>query len=204
MSGLMTAAATIAAYFLGSFPTSFLMAKAVKGVDIRQHGSGNVGATNTARVVGTLPGLFVLIVDVAKGWVAAGPLVGWGQAAGMGLPPDTAQAVFGLCAVCGHIWSPFLGFQGGKGVATALGVLLGFSPPLGGTAVGIWLATAAATRYVSAASIAAVTATPLVMALTARPFSWVVVSAALCVIIVAKHRANIVRLLHGEEHRIGH
>ena len=203
MSVLAMVATMIAAYFLGSCPTSFLVAKAVKGIDIRQHGSGNAGATNTARVVGKLPGLFVLIVDVGKGWVAAGPLVVWSQAAGLTVPPETARAVFGLCAVCGHIWSPFLGFHGGKGVATALGVLLGLSPALAGLAAAVWIGTAVASRYVSAASIAAVTIVPIVMALTARPFIWVAVSAALCVIIVAKHRANIVRLLHGEEHRLG-
>lgn len=202
MSLILLLVTMVAAYFLGSFPTSFLVAKALKGVDIRRHGSGNAGATNTARVVGKWPGLFVLLVDMAKGWVAAAPLAGWAQVAGLQTDPDTARALFGLCAVCGHIWSPFLGFQGGKGVATALGMLIGLSPVMAGVAGGVWLAVALATRYVSAASIAAVTAVPLVMAVTGRPFSWVGVSAALCVIIVAKHRGNIVRLLRGEERRI--
>ncbi len=203
MSALITVVAAIVAYFLGSFPTSYLIGRAVKGVDIRQHGSGNAGATNVARVVGKWPGLVVLLVDIAKGWVAAGPLVHWAQPAGLTLSPETAQAVFGLCAVCGHIWSPFLNFQGGKGVAPSAGVLLGLSPVLAGVAIAVWAATAAATRYVSVSSIAAVTAVPIVMALTARPLSWVVVSAALCVIVVAKHRTNLVRLLRGEEHRLG-
>lgn len=203
MSLLITVVAAIVAYFLGSFPTSYLVGRVVKGVDIRRHGSGNAGATNVARVVGTLPGLVVLLVDIAKGWAAAGPLVHWAQQAGLTLSPETAQAVFGLCAVCGHIWSPFLNFQGGKGVATSAGVLLGLSPMLAGAAVAVWVAVAAATRYVSVSSVAAVTAVPLIMALTAHPLSWVVVSALLCVIVVAKHRTNLVRLLHGEEHRIG-
>jgi len=200
---LITVVAAIVAYFLGSFPTSYLVGLAVKGVDIRRHGSGNAGATNVARVVGTLPGLIVLFVDIAKGWAAAGPLVHWAHAAGLTLSPETAQAVFGLCAVCGHIWSPFLNFQGGKGVATSAGVLLGLSPALAGAAVAVWVAVAAATRYVSVSSVAAVTAVPLIMALTARPLSWVAVSALLCVLVVAKHRTNLVRLLHGEERKIG-
>lgn len=199
---IMTVAAAIVAYCLGSFPTSYLIGRAVKGVDIREHGSGNAGATNVARVVGTLPGLVVLLVDIAKGWAAAGPLVLWGRQAGVSLSPDTAQAVFGLCAVCGHIWSPFLRFQGGKGVATSAGVLIGLSPALAAIAVAIWGATAIATRYVSVSSIAAVTAMPMVMAMAGRPMSWIIVSALLCVLVVAKHRANLVRLLRGEEHRI--
>lgn len=202
MSVLITVVAALVAYFLGSFPTSFLIGKAVKGVDIREHGSGNAGATNVARVVGKWPGLVVLLVDIAKGWVSAGPLALWGQQAGVSLSPETAQAVFGLCAVCGHIWSPFLNFQGGKGVATSAGVLLGLSPALAAIAVAIWGATAAATRYVSVSSIAAVTAMPLVMAMAGRPMSWIIVSALLCVLVVAKHRTNLVRLLRGEEHRL--
>ncbi|MBI4227135.1 MAG: glycerol-3-phosphate 1-O-acyltransferase PlsY [Candidatus Omnitrophica bacterium] len=200
---ILMLAAMIVAYGLGSCPTGFLVARLIKGIDIRRHGSGNVGATNTARVVGALPGLFVLAVDIAKGWVAAGPLVIWSHAAGLRVPPETAQAVFGLCAVCGHIWSPFLAFRGGKGVATAAGVLVGLSPALAGVAVAVWIAVAAATRYVSVSSIAAVTAVPIVMAITNCPLSWIVVGATLCVIIVAKHRANMVRLLRHEEHRLG-
>ena len=189
----MVVAGAVAAYFLGSFPTSYLVGKALRGIDIRQHGSGNVGATNVYRVVGKLPGLFVLLVDISKGWLAAAWLA----------RSETTQALFGLCAVCGHIWSPFLGFRGGKGVATALGALLGLAPAMAGLAVGIWGVTAMITRYVSVSSIVAVTVVPFAMAVTAKPVAWVAASARLCVIIVAKHRPNLVRLLHREEPRIG-
>lgn len=191
---MLEIAGAVVAFFLGSFPTSFLMGRAVGGIDIREHGSGNAGATNVYRVVGKVPGLIVLVVDIAKGWVAVGPLATW---------TSGPSAIFGLCAVCGHIWSPFLGFRGGKGVATATGVLLGLSPGLAGMAIVVWLATAWFTRYVSVSSMVAVTAVPVVMAVTGRPMSWVLVSAILCVIIVAKHRPNIIRLLHREESRIG-
>lgn len=199
---VVTVASLVAAYALGSFPTSYLVGRWVKGVDIRQHGSGNAGATNVYRVVGKLPGLLVLIVDIAKGWAAA-PLAHAALEAGAAMPPDTLRAVLGVCVVCGHIWSPFLAFHGGKGVASALGVLLGFSPVFAAAAVGIWIATAAVTRYVSVSSIVAVTIVPLLMAVTAQPVAWVAASAFLCVIVTAKHRSNLIRLLRHEEPRLG-
>ncbi len=202
--GLACAACgAVLAYFLGSFPTSYLAGRALKGIDIRQHGSGNVGATNAYRVIGKGPGLFVLVVDLAKGWAAAGPLASHVLRLGAPLPPETIQSLFGLCAVCGHIWSPFLRFRGGKGVATATGVLLALSPVLAGLAVLVWMGVAMITRYVSVSSIVAVTAVPLVMAVTAQPASWVAVSVILCLIIVAKHRPNIDRLRRRQEPRIG-
>src|SRR3989338_1416800 len=200
---IMTLAAIVASFFLGSFPTSYLMGKAIKGIDIRQHGSGNAGATNVYRVVGKLPGLLVLVVDVAKGWVAAGPLAVWGAQAGMTISVESAQAALGVGAVCGHVWSPFLQFRGGKGVATAAGVLLALSPGMAGMAVVIWVGSAWLTRYVSVSSILAVTVVPLVMALMGKPSAWVMAGTAICVIVVFRHRANIGRLLRGEEHHLG-
>ncbi len=196
--------AVLAAYCLGAFPTSYLVARVVTGVDIREHGSGNAGATNVARVVGKVPGLLVLLVDLGKGWVAAAPGASWAVLAGATAPLETMQALCGFCAVCGHIWSPFLEFRGGKGVATTAGMLFGLSPVFGLIALLVWGLTAAITRYVSVSSIVAVIVVPLLMAATARPVSWVTASALLCVIIVAKHRANIVRLLHHQESRLGH
>lgn len=196
-------AAILAAYCLGAFPTSYLVGRAVTGVDIRQHGSGNAGATNVARVVGKVPGLLVLFVDLGKGWVAAAPGAHWAVLAGAPASLETLQALCGLSAVCGHIWSPFLDFRGGKGVATAAGMLFGLSPGFGFAALLVWSLTAAMTRYVSISSIVAVIVVPVLMAATARPVSWVAASALLCVIIVAKHRANIVRLFHQQESRLG-
>lgn len=200
---VLLGASAVVAYGLGAFPTSYLMGRLVRGIDIRQHGSGNAGATNVYRVVGKLPGLGVLLVDIAKGWAAAVPLTAWALQAGIDVPRETVQALLGLCAVCGHVWSPFLGFRGGKGVASALGVLLGLSPLMAGVAVGLWLITAAVTRYVSVSSIVAVTAVPVVMAATARPLPWVAAGVVLCVVIVGKHRANLIRLLRHEEPRLG-
>lgn len=203
MPAVLLVAALIVAYLVGALPTSYLLGKALKGIDIREHGSGNAGATNVARVVGAWPGLVVLLVDIGKGWAAAAPLASWASAAGAAGSRQTLQAVLGFSAVCGHIWSPFLAFQGGKGVATAAGVLFGLDRLAALLAVLVWGATALLTRYVSVSSIAAVMAVPCWLAVTARPASWVLVSVALCLIIVAKHRANLGRLWRHEEHRLG-
>lgn len=199
---ILLGASGIVAYLLGSFPTSYLVGRWLKGIDIRRHGSGNVGATNVTRVVGKLPGFFVLLVDIAKGWAAVDWVAPW--ASGVGIPLATLQPLLGLCAVCGHLWCPFLGFAGGKGVATAAGVLIGLSPGLAILAAAVWTGTALLTRYVSVSSIVAVTVIPIVMAVTHRPLVWVAVSIALCGLIVLRHRANLSRLLRNEEPRIGH
>lgn len=187
----MPLALICAAYLLGSIPTGVLIGK-LKGIDVRKRGSGNVGATNVARVVGKLPGLLVLIVDVAKGWIPAALLP-----AGPSL-----KILLGMAAVAGHIWNPFLQFQGGKGVATALGVLWGLDPrvALGSTAV--WIAAALATRYVSVASSAAALAAPFLMALLGLPTPWILGGIVVSLAIIARHRPNFLRLLHGEEHKI--
>ncbi len=191
-----------AAYLLGSIPTGVLVGRFVKGVDVRQHGSGNVGATNVARVVGKVPGLLVLAVDMVKGWLPVaffGPVaVHWGS----GVSADTARILLGVAAVAGHIWNPFLQFQGGKGVATALGVLFGLDRRIGFGALGVWVGVAVLTRYVSVASVSAAVAAPFLMALLALPTSWILGGIGVGLAIVARHRPNFLRLLHGEEHRM--
>jgi len=181
------------AYLLGAFPTGILMGRLVKGVDVRQHGSGNVGATNVYRVVGKLPGILVLLIDTAKGWFPVAVMAS-----------DGTKIFFGVAAVVGHIWNPFLQFQGGKGVATALGVLLGLDARVAVGAVAVWLLVALATRYVSVASISAAVAAPFVMAFLGLPILWIFGGIAVSLAIIARHRSNILRLLHGEEHRFGH
>ena len=190
-------------YLLGAFPTGILMGRLVKGVDVRQHGSGNVGATNVYRVVGKLPGGLVLMIDAAKGWFPVAVMAGWAASDAGGIPLETIRISFGAAAVAGHIWNPFLQFQGGKGVATALGVLLGLDPRVALATTAVWLLVALTTRYVSVASIAAGVAAPFVMAFLGLPLFWVFGGIAVSLSIIARHRPNILRLLHGEEHRFG-
>ena len=191
------------AYLLGAFPTGILMGRLVKGVDVRQHGSGNVGATNVYRVVGKFPGLLVLVIDTAKGWFPVAVMVSWIGPDGRGLPIETIRIFFGMAAVAGHIWNPFLQFQGGKGVATALGVLLGLDARVVLATTAVWLLLALTTRYVSVASIGAALAAPFVMAFLGLPILWVFGGIAVSLSIIARHRPNILRLLHGEERRFG-
>ncbi len=190
------------AAFLGSIPTGYLLGKVFKGIDVRDHGSGNVGATNVFRVMGKLPGAVALFVDMAKGWVAVGALAGVISEAGAHLSMENLQAWMGVAAVCGHIGSPFLGFRGGKGVATAWGVMLGMDPWMGLIAAVIWGVVAWMTRIVSVSSMVAVVVVPVVMIFSMRPASWVGAGAAICVLVVLRHRANIGRLMRGEEPRM--
>ena len=188
-----------AAYLLGSIPTGVLVGR-LKGVDVRRQGSGNVGATNVARVVGKLPGLFVLLVDVAKGWA---PVAVLSRFALPGQDPAMVRILLGVAAVAGHIWNPFLQFNGGKGVATALGVLFALDVRIGLGALGVFLVAAFTTRYVSVASIAAAMAAPFLMAAFGAPTCWVIGGVVVGIAVIARHRSNILRLMHREEPPIG-
>lgn len=190
------------AVLLGSIPTGLWMGR-LKGVDIRQHGSGNVGATNVYRVVGKLPGVLVLAVDVAKGWAPVAVISPKAVAWGAGISPEAMEILLAMAAVFGHIWNPWLQFRGGRGVATGLGALLGLDPRVGWGAAGVWTATAWFSRYVSVSSIAAAFSAPFLMVILGLPNLWVVGTVAVSLAIIARHRPNILRLLHGEEPRIG-
>ena len=180
-----------AAYLLGSIPTGVLIGK-LKGVDVRRHGSGNVGATNVARVAGKWPGLLVLVVDVAKGWIPVA----------LFSPQESFRIFLGIAAVAGHLWNPFLQFRGGKGVATAFGVLWALDPRVALGSLAVWIAAAALTRYVSVASSAAALAAPFLMTILRLPTLWILGAIAVGLAILARHRPNFLRLLHGEEHKI--
>ncbi len=168
---------------------------------MRRHGSGNVGATNVYRVVGRLPGLLVLAVDMIKGWfpvaVLAASAVRWDPT----LAPDCVAILSGMAAVAGHIFNPFLQFRGGKGVATSLGVLLALSHQLALSAAAVWIIAVFVTRYVSVASIAAALASPFLMFSLGLPTPWVLGGIVVSIAIIARHRENILRLMHGEENR---
>jgi len=179
-------------FLFGSIPFGYIIGK-LKGVDVRRHGSGNIGATNVSRVLGKKYGFAVLLLDALKGAVAV--LI----AKAIGLPIEY-QVLAGISAIVGHCFSPWLGFRGGKGVATALGAFLVISPKTTLGALLIFLAVLLTTRYVSLSSIVAALSYPLLYKLFEKPspFSFVVVSLG-ALLIVAKHHSNIRRLLKGEE-----
>jgi len=189
----------LAAYVIGSIPTSYLVGRLFAGIDLREHGSRNLGATNTFRVLGWKYAIPVLVFDTGKGLGAVGllaPLAGtqpW-------IPP-----LVGAAAVLGHVYTVFLGFHGGKGVATAAGVLLGVAPVAVGLCVLLWLVVVLASGYVSLGSIASAIAFPVVtrVLMPREPLVWVA-GLGLSALILYTHRTNIRRLLNGTESRFGH
>ena len=201
-SYLLTA---LAAYLLGSIPTGFLVARA-KGVDIRTVGSGNIGATNAMRVLGKPAGIFVLLVDALKGYAACGWLVAL-ILQFFTLTPEQVQTheiIAGIAAVLGHNYTCWLGFKGGKGIATTAGVFIALAPWALLVALGVFILAVLVTRYVSVGSIAAAVALPAtVWIMPPRNLLLCVVTTALGVLAIYKHKGNIQRLRAGTENRIG-
>ncbi|MDZ7270601.1 MAG: glycerol-3-phosphate 1-O-acyltransferase PlsY [candidate division KSB1 bacterium] len=198
----------VLSYLAGSLPTSIIVSRLFRGIDIRDYGSGNAGATNVLRVLGWKLALVVMIVDVGKGFVAArfiAPL-------GASVLPDhfsLVQILAGASAVVGHIYTVFAGFRGGKGVGTGAGVMLALYPLPTLICAAVFLAVAFSTRYVSLASLTAVTLLPLILvfykvALHRQVDTFLLVFAALVAgLIIFAHRSNISRLLAGTENRFG-
>lgn len=186
----------VPAYLLGAVPTSYLVARSVAGVDLREHGSRNLGATNLYRLLGWRAAVPVGAFDVAKG---AAPVLAFLATTG---EPSWWALVVGTAAVLGHVFSPFVRFRGGKGVATAAGVFLAYVPAAIGGAAVVWVALVAASGYVSLGSIAAAAAFPLLVRVL-YPGRGAAFWAALAVaaFLVFNHRSNIRRLLAGTEAR---
>ncbi|MDZ7779720.1 MAG: glycerol-3-phosphate 1-O-acyltransferase PlsY [Gemmatimonadota bacterium] len=186
-------------YVVGAIPTSFWVGKLFHGIDLRLEGSGNLGATNVYRVLGWRSAVPVVLLDVAKGWIPVGVLAG---VAGASFGWTLA---FGAAAILGHVFSFWVGFKGGKGVATSGGVFLGLAPWAVLGAFVIWCALTVSTGYVSLGSIASAVALPVLIALTPHRGGWAltVFAVVLGAFVVWAHRANVVRLLRGEENRIG-
>jgi glycerol-3-phosphate acyltransferase PlsY len=200
--------AIILSYLAGSFPTSILVSRLVKGIDIRQHGSGNAGGTNVLRVVGWRAALFVALVDVGKGWLAAA-VISRLSLGGASAEPVTAMTVAGAASVVGHIYPAFAGFRGGKGVGTTAGMMIAVHPLVLAACAPIFFVAVLATRMVSLGSVLAAASFPLLLwAMSGTswvrenpwPF-WIV--AGLALLIVVKHRSNIHRILAGTENRLG-
>jgi glycerol-3-phosphate acyltransferase PlsY len=188
------AGAFVVAFFLGSVPTGFLIVRASKGIDIRKTGSGNIGATNVGRVLGKWGFALVLLLDALKGF----------------LPTLLALLLFGLypaiASFCGsflgHIFTPWLGFKGGKGVATGLGAFLALDPLAMAVGVGVWLITFLIGRYVSLASIVAALGVFLFITFLQGSFPLSILSGAAALLVWFTHRSNMKRLLEGTENRV--
>ena len=185
------------AYAVGATPTSFWLGKAWYGVDLRTRGSGNLGSSNTFRVFGWRAALPVILVDVGKGWL---PVWYFPQ-----IQPETSGSTwvlaYGGAAVVGHVFSVWVRFKGGKGIATSAGALLGLAPVAVGVALGVWLVILSSTRIVSLASLTtALTLPGIVYFLPGREDTAVLgFTSALAVFVIWSHRSNIGRLLRGEE-----
>jgi len=206
---LNTTLALLASYLLGAVPFGLVLARLVKGVDLRTVGSGNIGATNAMRVLGKPLGLLAFLLDFAKGAVPVvlcAPRIGAVPASLFGPegPALLPEVLCGAAAVLGHCFPVYLGFKGGKGVATACGAIVAIDWPVFVVAGLVWVALAFTLRYVSLASLAMGVAFPI-LAYVRKPGApaFVAGCAALAALIVVRHRANVARLLNGTEPRIG-
>lgn len=184
------------AYLIGATPTSYLAGKLGRGIDLREHGSKNLGATNVYRVLGWRYAVPVALIDMAKGIVPVAILGPWSNG------PGWFMVALGLAAVLGHMYSPYVRFEGGKGVATAAGMFLALAPLAIVLSMLVWTATLWLSGYVSVASLAAAVPFPLWVRLTVprQPYT-LCASVILALLIVYAHRANIRRLRDGTENR---
>lgn len=189
----------LAAYFLGAIPTSYLVARWFGGIDLRQHGSKNLGATNLYRTMGWRYAVPAGLFDVAKGAI---PVVAFAPRAGS---QEWVPIALGVAAIIGHVFSVFVRFRGGKGVATAAGAVLGLAPLPLAVSAAVWLTLVWATGYVSVASMSGAAAFPLAVWLLQPGDTYVLAAGVLlATFIVFTHRTNIRRLLEGREARFGH
>lgn len=201
-------ATILLSYLVGSIPTSIIVGKVFRHIDIRQHGSGNAGATNVIRVMGWKLGVLVMLVDAGKG-VMATLYIARIAAGHLDAPLSLLQIIAGTCAVIGHIFTVFAGFRGGKGVATGAGMIYSLYPIPALVCTCIFAAVVLATRYVSLGSIAAAVSLPVVLFIF-KLFSLLQIDTPLfffalviVLLILFAHRGNIKRLLSGRENRIG-
>ncbi|MBP5738838.1 MAG: glycerol-3-phosphate 1-O-acyltransferase PlsY [Abditibacteriota bacterium] len=183
-------------YLFGSIPFGLIAGKVFKGIDIRSVGSGNIGATNVLRAVGPIPALIVFLLDVFKG---AGAVL---LCRYLGMS-EYLIVLGGIAALVGHTCSVFLGFKGGKGVATLLGLVIGINPIMAAVALGIWIIVVAITRYVSLGSIIASLTTSIIICFIKLHPIYKIVFLLVSLFVVIKHKDNIKRLVNGTENKIG-
>ncbi|MDI6816174.1 MAG: glycerol-3-phosphate 1-O-acyltransferase PlsY [Actinomycetota bacterium] len=197
----LTAALVVFAYLLGSVPFGLVVGKLLFHVDIREHGSGNIGATNAYRTLGPVAGAVVLTGDVLKAMIPVFAvrylLAGTPEAVPL------ASVVIGLVAIIGHSYSIFLKFGGGKGMATAGGLILALWPLAAPILLGIWIVVIAVTRYVSLGSIIVAILLPALVYLMYPKTEYIIFALLAGLVIIYRHRSNIARLIAGEELKIG-
>ncbi len=207
MISIYSISALIAAYLLGSIPTAVWLGQAFYGVDVREYGSGNAGATNTFRVLGKKPGIVVMTIDILKGFTATklAYLIGLSVTG----PKYSAQFVnyelaLGVIAVMGHLFPIFAGFRGGKGVATLFGMVLAVNPWAALLCVSVFVTVLLISKYVSLSSICAGFTFPLgtVFVFQSSVKAEVLYSICVCVLILVTHQKNIERLLKGKESKV--
>ncbi|MGH7204644.1 MAG: glycerol-3-phosphate 1-O-acyltransferase PlsY [Nitrospiraceae bacterium] len=191
----LPAAMSVGGYLLGSIPFGLVVAKCLGTVDPRTAGSRNIGFTNVLRLSGKTAGLLTLAGDMGKGW-----LVAW--TAAQTFDREAVVAAIALTPIVGHLYSVFLGFKGGKGVATAMGAVVGMAPLVGVVIMLIWLVTVAVWRYSSGAALVAFGMLPIVAAVLGGSWVLVLVSVVVSILIVVRHRENLVRLWSGTEPKI--
>jgi glycerol-3-phosphate acyltransferase PlsY len=184
------------AYLAGATPTSYIVARVFHNIDLRKHGSGNLGATNTFRVLGWRAATPVAIVDVAKGWIPAVYFPLWD-----GVEPLAWALAYGAAAIIGHVFSVFVAFKGGKGVATSAGVFAALAPWAALIAGAAWVVVVVLTRTVSLGSILAALVLPVAVFATNEPPIELWLSIGLSFFVLYAHRSNIRRLTRGEENR---
>lgn len=204
----------LSSYLLGSIPFGYLAGRILKGIDIREHGSGSTGATNVLRTLGKGPGAAVLLVDLLKG-VGAIAAVRWAYLFPLGfsnlIPNNVEPALWlpwmvilsGLAAILGHSKSMWLGFTGGKSVATSLGILLTMSWPVGLGTLSVFGVALALTRIVSLSSIAGAIAVSILMVVMGEPLPYILFAFVGGIFVIWRHRSNIQRLVVGTEPRLG-
>lgn len=201
----------LGAYLLGSFPTGYLVARAIKGIDIRHYGSGGTGATNVLRTVGKGPALLVFMVDLLKGTLAVllirvvftALISAWGGRSEVVNLQPWWETTGGLLAMVGHSRSLWLRFSGGKSVATGLGVLLALAWPVALAALGVFALSLSLSRFVSLSSMLGAIAALIFMLLTRQPLPYLLLVGLGVAYILMRHRSNVGRLLAGTEPRLG-
>lgn len=187
---------TVLGYLLGAVPFGIVVSKAMGLPDPRTVGSKNVGFTNVLRVSGKKAGILTLLGDMGKGWLLSWVAMQW-------LTVESFIMIVAIAPILGHLFSPFLGFKGGKGVATALGAVLGLSPSIGLLLLLIWLGAVAIWRYSSGGALAAFSCLPVVAIVNEQRQEFFVFSLLVSAMIWIKHKENIVRLWQGKESKMG-
>ena len=198
----------IVSYIIGSIPTAYICGRLLKGIDIRKFGSGNVGATNALRILGKPAGITVLALDILKGFLV---VFLWGDfiiSRNMYAYAELLRITLGLSCICGHIWTIFLKFKGGKGVATTFGVLLALSMKIAAIrlvvfmSIATWVVSFLLTHIVSLSSVITAVSLPLYMLLFRQSYTLIFFALLLSVFIILRHKSNLIRIFHKQEKKL--